>query len=114
MGNCNDKIKIRCKQQSAECVKYERELPTFSELTDCVSIADTTEELYDFVGEIKTLLDLSDLESCESLPTPRTPLTVFQKILDMICTQKSTIENMQGTIETLQQQIEDLQNSTCP
>lgn len=111
---CQDKIKQRCKKVSAECVSYDRELPSFSTLTDCITIADTTEELYDFVGEIKTLLDLSDLESCESLPTTRTPLTVFQKILDMICTQKSTIENMQGTIETLQQQIEDLQNSTCP
>lgn len=111
---CQDKIKQRCKKVSAECVSYDRELPIFSELTDCITIADTTEELYDFVGEIKTLLDLSDLESCESLPTTRTPLTVFQKILDMICTQQSTIETMQDTIETMQQEIEDLQNSNCP
>jgi len=111
---CQDKIKQRCKKVSAECVSYDRELPSFSTLTDCITIADTTEELYDFVGEIKTLLDLSDLESCESLPITRTPLTVFQKILDMICTQQSTIETMQGQIETLQNQVELLQAGTCP
>lgn len=111
---CNDKLKIRCKQQSAECIKYERELPTFSELEDCVTIAETTEELYDLVGDIKGLLDFTSLTSCQTLPTPRTPLTLFQTLLNMVCTQQTTITTMQGQIATMTTQIANLQSSTCP
>ena len=66
MKNCNNKIKHTCGTISyALCTVYETPLPEFSELTDCVSIEETTEELYNLVGEIKEETDLSELgESC--------------------------------------------------
>ncbi len=65
--SCNSKIKHTCtgNLQYATCVQYELELPEFSELGECVSIEETTEELYTLVGGIKDEIDLSDLgEQC--------------------------------------------------
>jgi hypothetical protein len=61
--SCGSKIKHTCtgNLQYSTCVQYELELPEFSELGDCVSIEDTTNELYNLVGEIKTETDLSAL-----------------------------------------------------
>lgn len=61
--SCGSKIKHTCtgNLQYSTCVQYELELPEFSELGDCVSIEDTTNELYNLVGEIRTETDLSEL-----------------------------------------------------
>ena len=111
-----NKIKKRCVVTPSSCVQYELELPEFSELTDCVTIEETTEELYKFVGEIKNLLDFTDLEGCEglALPTTKTALNLFQYLIDRDCAQKELIATMQSTIETMQEQITNLQNSNCP
>ena len=113
---CGDKIKKRCVVTPSSCIQYELELPGFSELTDCVTIEETTEELYNFVGEIKDLSDFTGLESCEgvTLPTTKTALNLFQYLIDRDCAQKELIETMQATIETMQEQITDLENSNCP
>lgn len=52
-------------QSFAPCVKYQTELPVWSDLKlqDCVTIADTTEELYSEITALKTEVDLSDLTS---------------------------------------------------
>lgn len=115
MGNCNDKIKIRCKQQSAECVKYERDLPEFSELEDCVTIAETTEELYNLVGDIKEEIDLTGLlPECLTLPTPLTVKSMFQFLISTICDMKETISDLQAEIVTINSEIDDLQTNPCP
>jgi hypothetical protein len=61
--SCGSKIKHTCtgNLQYSTCVQYELELPSFSELGECVSIEETTEELYNLVGEIKEETDLSEL-----------------------------------------------------
>lgn len=63
MGNCrNDKPKCNCgKKQNARCVYYEGYLPEFSELDDCVTLEETTEEIYENLEEIKDSIDLSKL-----------------------------------------------------
>lgn len=113
---CGDKIKKRCVVTPSSCVQYELELPEFSELTDCVTIEETTEELYNLVGEIKDLLNFTSLEGCEGLPLPttKTSLNLFQYLIDRDCAQKELITAMQLTIGTMQEQISDLQNSNCP
>lgn len=52
--SCQGKIKKMCSNTIKLCTIRILELPEFSELTDCVTIEETTEELYKFVGEIKT------------------------------------------------------------
>ena len=64
--SCQSKVKHTCTGsiQYALCTSYETELPEFSEL-ECPSIEETTEELYNLVGEIKEQTDLSELgEKC--------------------------------------------------
>ena len=64
--SCQSKVKHTCTGsiQYALCTSYETELPEFSEL-ECPSIEETTEELYNLVGEIKEETDLSELgEKC--------------------------------------------------
>lgn len=54
------------KREYAECVFYERVLPEWSDLEadSCVTTADTTEELYDEVSDIREQLDVSNLGNC--------------------------------------------------
>ena len=63
--SCQSKVKHTCGSiVFADCTSYETELPEFSEL-ECPSIEETTEELYNLVGEIKEQTDLSELgEAC--------------------------------------------------
>ena len=113
--SCQDKIKQRCTKISSECVNYDRELPDFSELTDCITIAETTEELYTLVGEIKEELDLTGLTyDCGTLPIDRSVKSLIQFLLDRDCAQQEQIDNMQTTIDSMQQQIEDLETNNCP
>jgi len=49
---CGDKIKKRCVVTPSSCIQYELELPGFSQLTDCVTIEETTDELYNLVESI--------------------------------------------------------------
>ena len=112
---CNDKIKQRCTKAEADCVNYNRELPSFSELTNCISIAETTEELYNLVGEIKEKTDLTNLTyDCGTLPTDKSEKSLIQFLLNRDCAQQELIEELQAINVTMQQQIEDLQNSNCP
>lgn len=63
MGCRDNKLKYNCgsSKQNARCTFYEGDLPEFSKLEDCVTIEETTEEIYEKVQEIKDSLDLSDL-----------------------------------------------------
>lgn len=63
MGCRENKLKYNCgnQKQNARCTFYEGDLPKFSELEDCVTIEETTEEIYESVQEIKDSIDLSEL-----------------------------------------------------
>lgn len=111
---CNDKIRQRCQKVEDVCVNYNGTLPQWTSIEDdCVSIQDTTEDLYDKVTEILQGIDLTQLESCESLPQNLTVSNLFQSLIDIICTQKFQIETLGNSVETMQQQITDLQNNIC-
>ena len=114
MSGCNDKIKTRCKKVDANCTYYGTTLPGFSELEDCITIAETTEELYNLVGEIRAEINLTDLEGdCVTNPTTPTVKNVIQMLINKICNQQTEINNQRDLIETIQQQITALQESTC-
>lgn len=64
MGNCrNDKPKCNCgEKQFAVCVYYNGYLPEYSELEEgCVTLEETTEELYENQEKILDSIDLSKL-----------------------------------------------------
>ena len=115
MNNCNDKTKIRCKKVDANCVNYGTALPEFSELGSCVTIAETTEELYSLIGGIKSEIELSTLEAtCLTLPLTPTVKTLFQTLINTICTQQTQITNQASLIATIQAQIVAIQSNPCP
>lgn len=97
MKNCNQKIKHTCGSTVfADCTSYEGVLPEFSEL-ECPSIEETTEELYDLVGEIKEETDLSELgNSClEYVQTEEGKIIVKNVLLkfeEEICNLKEELE----------------------
>ena len=115
MNNCNYKTKIRCKKVDANCVNYGTALPEFSELGSCVTIAETTEELYSLIGGIKSEIDLSTLEGdCIIIPINPTVKTLFQTIINKICAQQTQITNQASLITTMQAQIVAIQSNPCP
>ena len=66
MTNCGNKIKNMCGEKTyATCTYYELEVPTFSALLnqDCITIEETTSDLYEAVGGVKSEIDLSSLGS---------------------------------------------------
>ena len=67
-GSCGNKVKSTCVERTyATCVQYETQLPDFSSLVeqDCVTVEETTEDIYNLIEEVRTEIDLSALgESC--------------------------------------------------
>ena len=52
---------MTCVKNFAPCISYETSLPTFSKITDCANLDETTTELYNLVGEIRNQTDLTAL-----------------------------------------------------
>lgn len=113
---CGDKVNLRCGAiQYSVCIKYEGELPEYSELDECANLEQTTEELYSLITEIREDSDLSELEAeCLTLPTDRTVKSVMQVILDKICAMQDIIDSQQEQLDIQEQQIIDLQENNCP
>ena len=98
----SNKIKNTCtgSLQQATCTEYQTELPSFSELSECVSIEETTEELYSLIGKIKTEIDLSELgERCLEYVEAGGKIfvkNVLLKLEEEICNQKEEIEELRN------------------
>lgn len=94
---CN-KIKNNCLDKFyATCVYYELSLPNISSLEDCVTIEETTKELYDFVVEIKEVINLNTLISNYS---EYEDLFIAQ----ILKAQEDKIVELQEKVETLENQ----------
>ena len=110
--NCHNKIKHTGGSiVFAGCTSYEGILPEFSEL-ECPSIEETTEELYNLVGEIKEETDLKDLgERClEYVETEEGKIIVKNVLLkheDEICLLKSRVKQLED------RQLCDFPISSC-
>lgn len=64
---CGNKISDTCggKKTTATCVKYEGEIPDYSDLNecDCYTVEEVTEDIYTELGDVKEEIDLEGLES---------------------------------------------------
>ena len=95
--SCQSKVKHTCGSiVFADCTSYEGILPEFSEL-ECPSIEETTEELYNLVGEIKEQTDLSELgEKCLEYLLDENDKIVVKNVLlkfeEEICNLKEELE----------------------
>ena len=96
--SCQSKVKHTCTGsiQYALCTSYEGILPEFSEL-ECPSIEETTEELYNLVGEIKDQTDLSELgEKCLEYLLDENDKIIVKNVLlkfeEEICNLKEELE----------------------
>jgi len=110
---CN-KIKDTCGDSLfSTCVFHQSELPSFSNLEPCdTTIAETTDELYSFVGEIKDEIDLSELgDLClDYVTTPEGKVVVKNVLLKF----EEEICNLKEELETIKnRQICDIPISEC-
>lgn len=112
-----DKINHRCgKKQYAVCVAYESAIPEYSELSEqeCVSVEETTLDLYSLITGIKNDIDVSALDlECLTLLNP-TIKTLMQLLITNVCALQTTVGAQGVLITTMQQQITDLQENNCP
>lgn len=105
--NCNDKISNLCGTKTyAPCVFYASKLPTFSGIThDCVTLEDTTEDLYNILKDVREQLDLTSLgNSCLNYPLDSQGRITTTNVL-------STLEEKYCT---LQERVVELETSGAP
>lgn len=101
MNNCGNKIKNMCGEKTyATCTYYELEVPTFSTLLsqDCITIEETTADLYLAVGGVKSEIDLSALgQGCINHGVnPKTVKSVLLKYEQEICDLKSKVNYLEN------------------
>ena len=98
------------KKYYATCVYYELPIPTISSLAnqDCVTIEQTTQDLYQLVENLNTNISVSGLQlDCfNELPNDFTLLDVVQQQANKICELESQIETL-NTQSICDQSIED-------
>lgn len=88
---CDDKVKLTCGEVfPATCVDFEGDLGANTKITDdCVTIEETTEDLYEITDEIISDLDTSELGTlCITYPLEDgliKPKNVFKQLEEEIC-----------------------------
>lgn len=113
---CNNKIEHNCGVITyGVCVKYESDVSLNSSLTSgCISLEDTTKDIYGQVDDIYEKIDLSDIYgNCITFTQEQTIKYVVQSIINKICELEVIIDNQSDLITTLQAQVADLQTNTC-
>ncbi len=102
MKNCGSKIKHTCAEKNyATCIYYELEVPDFSSLVgeDCITLEETTEDMYTLIGDIKSEIDLSALgQDCITHGVnPKTVKNVLLKYEQEICDLKDRVNTLETT-----------------
>lgn len=98
---CGNKTKNTCGEKGyATCVYYEKAVPDFSELEDCITLEETTEELYKIIKDLKEQVDLSALgEGCLTYVEDEQNRIVVKNVLlkyeEEICTLKDKVEELE-------------------
>lgn len=115
---CENKVKQNCGTVVyGSCVRYEKEVNTQSELDglSCISIEETTQDIYNQLSIILGKLDMSSIENdCIVFSEPRTPISVIKQLLDKLCSLESIVSSQGALILTLQGQVAALQANVCP
>jgi len=101
--SCGNKIKHTCAEKNyATCIYYEKEVPDFSSLTeaDCITLEETTEDIYEILTEVKGEIDLSGLgEDClvyVQEEGKNIVKNVLLKYEEEICTLKTKVEALEN------------------
>lgn len=116
MGCNKNKIGNSClEKQHAICVKYETDLPEWSEIDDCyVSLEHTTEELYEEVTKIKDEIDNTKLKSDCLEVEGKKQNEINQIILDSICDIQESLEHSSSDLSLCNLDYDGLlENGIC-
>lgn len=84
---CRSKISNRCGSKTPSgCVSYELEVPEFSSLDneDCLSVEDTTKDIYEILGQIKEQISIEDVNLSECLAIEAEDKESFSALLNKI------------------------------
>lgn len=102
MKNCNGKTKHTCGDKSyATCVYYEKQIPEFSDLREeeCITIEETTEDVYSILGQMKDELLLSELGQLCLTYVSGSEVNSIKKVLlkyeQEICLLKEKVEELE-------------------
>lgn len=100
----------------ASCVRYEGEVSDNSELTaGCLSVEETTQDIYNQLDEIAEQLDMSSLDNdCIIFTEPKTPISIITQLYQKLCALEDIVNTQAEQIVTLQGQVDELQQSQCP
>ena len=96
--SCKNKIKNTCvSKQYATCVYYELDLPEISSLdSSCVTLEETTQELYSFIEYIKESVNIEGLTTdCEDL-TELSIKDIFELQQNKICSLEDKVEELES------------------
>lgn len=103
---CGDKIKHTCGTRiNSRCVSYDGYIPEDSDLNgeDCITIEETTEDLYKTTDNITNSIDLSDLgDECIEYEEEEGIITVkeaLKKHEEEICNLKNNITSGSGNTD---------------
>lgn len=102
MSNCGYKIKNTCTKTYAPCVVYEGYLPTWSGYLEeqCVTIEETTEEIYKKIDYILDDIDLTALgSSCITYQKEGDKLKVKEVLLEFENRFCSLSTNISSTVD---------------
>lgn len=97
MDNCN-KIKNTCTDSTfATCIDYENDLGENTNITsDCVTIDDTTKDLYELVDALYDQIDLTGLGAdCITYIGSKTLKEVLEKYEEEICELKTRVTELE-------------------
>lgn len=101
MKNCGNKIKNTCSEKNyATCIYYELEVPAISSLvTDCITLEDTTRDIYEILEDIISGLSTEALgDDCITYPTVQGQAL---KIKDVVLKLEEEICNLRAEVDTL-------------
>lgn len=113
---CGNKVEHNCGSVLyATCTKYEGGVSDSSSLvSQCRSVENTTQDIYNQLDVIDEKIDLSSLENdCITFSEPKTLLSVLTQLLSKLCNTEALVEEQAGLITTLQAQVAALQANPC-
>lgn len=96
--SCKNKIKNTCVDKHyATCTYYELDLPEISSLdSSCVTLEETTQEIYSFIEDIKESVNIEGLTTdCEDL-TELSIKDIFELQQNKICSLEDKVEEIES------------------
>ena len=99
--NTDNQLKYRCGSITpSECVVYDSDLPSWSELEGCVTVEESLTEIYKKLTELSEAVQIEDLPNCIELPAGEQTLSsVLLGLATEICAIKDKISSAPTTFD---------------